>query len=125
MIQRPYPRPRLAAAVAALLGATFFASVADAGNYDTGSLASQFLQSKTQITILGRDDRAAPNCSAKHFVKVNPQGEPTIEKIGAISERKWAEQWTLERCGTNVNYWVFFTEVGSGGAYYAIVDPQN
>ncbi len=93
------------------------------GAYDIGSLATPFLQSKTQITILGQDDQAAPSCRDKHFVKASPAEAPAIHAIGAVTEKKWREMWTLDRCGSQVNYWVFFTEVGQGGAYYAIVGP--
>jgi len=126
-----------AAAVAALVAATA-ANVALAGSkvksvqptsdaaYDIGSLASPFLQSKTQITILVQDDQAAPACQSKHFVKASPAEAPAVNSIGSITERKWREMWTLDRCGSKVNYWVYFTEVGNGGAYYAIVPgPQE
>lgn len=116
---------RRAAVGATLLGAVAFAGNAQAGNSDIVSLASQFLQSKTQITILSHDDQAAPNCQQKRFVKASPVVQPTVAMAGSITERKWQEMWTLERCGTPVNYWVFFTEVGNGGAYYAIVGPQK
>ena len=116
------------AVAAAVLAATVAASGANAGSagggsYDIGSLATPFLQSKTQITILGQDDQAAPSCQSKHFVKASPAEEPAFHAIGTVTEKKWREMWTLDRCGSQVNYWVFFTEVGQGGAYYAIVGP--
>jgi hypothetical protein len=112
-------------AAAALAFAALAASSlgAQAGNYNLGSLASEFLQSKTEMTILSHDDLAAPNCAQKHFIRATPNGAPTSNYTGAVEERKWTEQWTLNRCGIEVNYWVFFTVVGMGGAYYAIVDP--
>ena len=114
-------------AAAALAGAVMCAGSSYAGSaggtYDIGSLASPFLQSKTQITILGQDDQAAPNCRDKKFVKASPAEAPSLRSIGAVTEKKWREMWTLDRCGNQVNYWVFFTEVGNGGAYYAIVGP--
>ena len=108
-----------------LLGAVAIIGNAHAGNYDTGSLASEFLQSRTQVTILSHDDEAAPNCKEKHFVKVTLAVLPTEQSTGAVTERKWQEQWTLNRCGTQVSYYIFFTEVGKGGAYYSIVDPPK
>jgi len=91
------------------------------GTYDIGSLATPFLQSKTQITILSQDDQVAPGCQSKHFIKASPAEAPAVNSIGSVTERKWREMWTLDRCGSQVTYWVFFTEVGQGGAYYAIV----
>jgi hypothetical protein len=108
---------------AALLGAVAVVGNAHAGNYDTGSLASEFLQSRTQVTILSHDDEAAPNCKDKHIVKATPTVLPTERSTGAVLERKWQEQWTLDRCGKQVSYYIFFTEVGKGGAYYSIIDP--
>ena len=109
-----------------LTGAGALAAGAQTGSvdgYNIGSLASPFLQSKTQITILGQDDQKAPGCQQKHFVKAAPAEPPTVRSLGSVTEKKWRELWTLDRCGDQVNYWVFFTEVGNGGAYYAIVGP--
>ena len=98
---------------------------AKADSYDIGSLASQFLQSKTRITVLDRDDKAAAGCQEKHFVKADPVRPPVLRVIKGITERKWQEMWTLARCGANVYYMIFFSEEGSGGAFYAIVGPQT
>jgi len=97
---------------------------AKADGYDIGSLASQFLQSKTQITVLEHDDEASPGCQDRHFIKAAPLATPVSRAIGKFTERKWREIWTLARCGTNVYYLIFFTEEGSGGAYYATVGPK-
>jgi outer membrane protein OmpA-like peptidoglycan-associated protein len=120
------PRRRIHAAVlvASLLAAAA-AWGAKADSYDIGSLASQFLQSKTRMTVLDRDDKAASACREKHFVKADPAGAPVATVIKGITERKWQEVWTLTRCGANVYYMIFFTEEGSGGAFYAIVGPDT
>jgi outer membrane protein OmpA-like peptidoglycan-associated protein len=97
---------------------------AKADSYDIGSLASQFLQSKTRISVLDRDDKAASGCGERDFIKADPIRPPVLRVTKGITERKWQEMWTLARCGTNVYYMIFFTEEGSGGAYYAIVGPQ-
>lgn len=95
------------------------------GSYHIGSMASEFLQSKTQMHILDDDDKAAPGCQQKRFVKVEVTRLPTINTVGleGVAERRWTEQWTLDRCGSAVPYDVFFTEVGDGGAYFAVVRP--
>ncbi|HYB08668.1 MAG TPA: OmpA family protein [Alphaproteobacteria bacterium] len=115
-------RFRDAILVAGLLAMAAESTKAD--GYDIGSLASQFLQSKTQATVLEHDDVASPECQDKHFVKAAPVGSPTSHVSGKITERKWREIWTLTRCGTNVYYLIFFTEEGNGGAYYALVGPK-
>src|ERR1700688_3371322 len=119
------PRRRFHAAlfVASLLAAV--AGGAKADSYDIGSLASQFLQSKARMTVLDRDDKAASGCEEKHFTKADPTRSPVSSVINGITERKWQEVWTLARCGADVYYMIFFTEEGSGGAFYAIVGPQT
>jgi outer membrane protein OmpA-like peptidoglycan-associated protein len=97
---------------------------ARAEGYNIGSLASEFLQSKTQATVLEHDDEASPGCQDKHFIKAAPLGSPVSHVIGKITERKWREIWTLARCGVNVYYLIFFTQEGNGGAYYAMVGPK-
>ncbi len=88
-------------------------------------MASEFLQSKTQMHILVDDDKVAPGCQQKRFVKAEVTRLPTIDTVGleGVAKRKWTEQWTLDRCGAAVPYDVFFTEVGDGGAYFAVVRP--
>ncbi len=93
--------------------------------YNIGSTASEFLQSKTRMSVLEREDKADPACQEKHFIKAEPVGPTDSRDIGGITERKWREIWTLTRCGTNFYYMIFFTEVGIGGAYYAILGPQT
>lgn len=89
-------------------------------------MASEFLQSKTQIHILNDDDKVAPSCRQKRFVKVDVVSLPTITAVGpqGVTERKWVEQWTIDRCGASVPYHVFFTEVGDGGAYFAVLRSE-
>ena len=93
--------------------------------YRIGSMASEFLQSKTQIHILDDDDKVAPGCKQKRFVRADVVSMPMVNSVGleGVDERKWTEQWTLDRCGTPVAYDVFFTEVGDGGAYFAVLRP--
>ena len=51
-------------------------------------------------------------------------GEPISTTRNAVTERKWTERWFFDRCGKEVFYWVFFTEVGEGGAYVSLIDPK-
>jgi outer membrane protein OmpA-like peptidoglycan-associated protein len=95
-------------------------------SYDIGSGASDFLQSKTRETVLERDDKAdAGACRQKRFVRAAAVGETKMRVVETVTERKWQEMWALARCGTDVYYLIYFTEVGTGGAYYAIVGPQT
>jgi hypothetical protein len=129
---------RVAAVVAALIGGlavsgaatagskpTKVATAANSGYYNIGSLASEFLQSKTQLHILDKEDVVAPACHQHRFIKASVINQPTEANVGkGVMERKWVEHWTLERCGAPVAYWVYFTEVGKGGAYVSVLDAK-
>jgi hypothetical protein len=41
-----------------------------------------------------------------------------------LNERKWIERWVLDRCGSQVTYDVYFTEVGQGGAIFTFLEVQ-
>ncbi len=87
------------------------------------SIASELLVSRTQRRILSTDDRADGSCNQRRFINATVVKAPEVRAVnGAIPERKWQEYWTLERCGLEVGYWVFFTEVGEGGAYFSILN---
>src|SRR6516162_5752532 len=104
----------IAGLAAGMAGSAFAGS--SGSQYNIGSLASEFLQSKAQMHVLDDDDKVAPGCQQKRFVKADVIRKPTVNAVGkGVTERKWAEQWTLDRCGTTVAYYVYFTEVGKGG----------
>ena len=112
----------IAGLAAGMAGSAFAGS--SGSQYNIGSLASEFLQSKAQMHVLDDDDKVAPGCQQKRFVKADVIKKPTVNAVGkGVTERKWAEQWTLDRCGTTVPYYVYFTEVGKGGAYFSVVRP--
>jgi len=112
----------IAGLAAGMAGSAFAGS--SGSQYNIGSLASEFLQSKAQMHVLDDDDKVAPGCQQKRFVKADVIKKPTVNAVGkGVTERKWAEQWTLDRCGTTVPYYVYFTEVGQGGAYFSVVRP--
>lgn len=110
----------IAGLAAGMAGSAYAGS--SGSQYNIGSLASEFLQSKAQMHVLEDDDKAAPGCQQKRFVKADVVKKPTVNAVGkGVTERKWTEQWTLDRCGTTVPYYVYFTEVGQGGAYFSVV----
>ncbi len=91
-----------------------------------GSLASGLLINRAQAQILRHDDQADTSCTQRRFTGVVLVGT-MAEIVGAAgegSERKWQEQWTLDRCGRAIGYRVFFTDRGDGGAYFAFT-PTN
>lgn len=80
------------------------------------SIATPLLKTKTQIRILKHDDQLAGHCAEKSFDSAEIITRPVEVSTG---KTKWQEQWVLNRCGTQVGYRVFFTDVGDGGAYFA------
>ena len=82
----------------------------------TASIAPSLLKARTQASILKTDDQADLNCTDKAFSDAEVTYQPWQENA---EETKWLENWTLNRCGTQVTYRVFFTTVGDGGAYFS------
>ena len=87
------------------------------------SLATNLLKSRAQVRILRHDDSVHGGCRVKAFsgisvVKAPARGGRNSE-TGVASETKWQEDWGLDRCGEEVHYRVFFTDVGDAGAYFA------
>jgi hypothetical protein len=90
-------------------------TVIQRGDPLAASIAPSLLKTKTQIRILKHDD-AQTACRDKSFADAQIITRPVDAGHG---QRKWQEQWVLNRCGTEVGYRVFFTDVGDGGAYFA------
>jgi hypothetical protein len=87
------------------------------------SLASKLLQSRAQLRIFRHDDEVDLSCQSRAFVDAEIVSQPRmIDK--ALDERKWLERWVLDRCGAEVSYHVFFTEVGEGGAYFSFQEIE-
>ena len=113
-----------AAAIAAT-ALPFNAALAQGSALAGTSLASSLVQSRTQVRILKADDKQDNACRDKRFLEAEVITQPSVRTVSAtVSERKWQEQWTLERCGDPVGYRVFFTEVGDGGAYFSFVQTD-
>jgi len=98
------------------------AQAADQGPFTT-SLASQFLQSRAQIRIYRYDDQADLACQSRSFVAAKVVREPHVVD-DTLNERKWIERWVMDRCGDQVVYDVYFTEVSKGGAIFSFLEVQ-
>ena len=85
------------------------------------SIAPSLLKSKTQIRILKHDDEQAADCRKKAFAAAEIITRPV--EVGH-NQRKWQEQWVLNRCGAQIGYRVFFTDVGDGGAFFAFTQTN-
>ena len=109
--------------VAALACADLRGAAAQDGEALAQSMASALVKSRTQLRILRRDDRADAACARRIFVAARVVRAPVRTLVdAAVHETKWEEVWTLDRCGREVGYRVFFTEVGTGGTYFSILD---
>jgi len=98
-----------------------------AGAADTNpfkaSLASDLLKSRAQIRIYRHDDQADLACQSRSFVAAKVVRSPWVANE-SLNERKWIERWVMDRCGENVTYDVYFTEVGQGGAIFSFLEVQ-
>ena len=82
------------------------------------SLASKLLQSRAQLRIYRHDDQVDLKCQSRSFVDAKVVRVPRVTDEVLI-ERKWLERWVLNRCGNQIAYHVFFTEIGQGGAFFS------
>ena len=88
------------------------------------SLASDLVQNRAQISIFRHDDRKDLSCKDKHFVSSVVVNQPRVVNQ-KLNERKWIERWSLDRCGRKVQYHVYFTVVGDGGAFYSFKEVDG
>ena len=84
------------------------------------SRADSLLRSRTEARVLQTDDAADVICRDRRFTSAEIWREPVeTRREPRIVERRWLEMWRLDRCGLEVAYWVFFTDLGAGGAYFS------
>ena len=84
------------------------------------SLASQLVQQMAQRRIYEADDKVDAACKEKQFLQAAVVQEPAVSRSGSVDMRNWQEDWTLNRCGQNVAYRVFYSEIGKGGVTVSI-----
>lgn len=99
------------------------ATGAATGDPLAASLASDLVQSRAQISIFKRDDQVDLSCQQRRFVDSEVLTRPRVVNK-ALNERKWVERWSLERCGRQVHYDVYFTAVGDGGVFYSFREAE-
>ncbi len=88
------------------------------------SLASDLVQSRAQISIFRHDDGMDVGCQNRRFVSSKVVNRPRVVSQ-ALNERKWLERWSLNRCGQEISYDVYFTVVGEGGAYFSFREVDS
>jgi Putative peptidoglycan binding domain len=111
-----------------LLGVLLAASLPpSAGAANSGplsaSLASNLVQSRAQVSIFRHDDQMDVACQDRRFVNAKVVNQPRVVDQ-ALNERKWIELWSLKRCGRDIQYHVYFTEVGDGGAFFSFREVE-
>jgi hypothetical protein len=99
------------------------ATGAATGDPLAASLASDLVQSRAQISIFKRDDQVDLSCQQRRFVDSEVLTRPRVVNK-ALNERKWVERWSLERCGRQIHYDVYFTAVGDGGVFYSFREGE-
>ena len=96
----------------AIFAASFAPLSAGADDPLKASLASSLLQSRAQLRIYRHDDQMDLECESRVFTGAEVVARPRVVDE-ELDERKWLERWVLNRCGSDVPYHVFFTEVGA------------
>lgn len=117
--------------VCLVLAIYLFSSLPQLANASSGdplaaSLATEFVQSRAQISIFRHDDQIDVDCQNRRFVRSQIVNQPRVVDQ-SVNERKWLERWVLNRCGQEISYDVYFTVVGEGGAFFSFreADPNR
>lgn len=124
--EQPLTKLYLATAVFAggVLAALPGAEAASPGFFDQ-SLASQLVQSMTQRRILQNDDTTDAACKSRDFKSAMVVQQPVVQNHSGYTSKSWQEDWTLNRCGTDVFYRVFYSEVGAGGITFSVMELDS
>lgn len=88
------------------------------------SLASDLVQNRAQISLFRHDDQMDLGCTDKRITRSAVVTRPHVVNQ-ELNERKWIERWALDRCGQEVQYHVYFTTVGDGGAYFSFKEVDQ
>lgn len=88
------------------------------------SLASDLVQSRAQISLFRHDDQQDLTCRDKRIVRSTVVSQPRVVNQ-QLNERKWIERWSLDRCGREIQYHVYFTVVGDGGAFFSFKEADQ
>ena len=91
-----------------------------------GGLADYTLQADVWVSLLiadgvasGADDAAEDPCKDRHVASIE------LLEVGLTAEGEWdagpwTERWTVDRCGTLVDYPIEFTPAEGGGVDFRI-----
>ncbi|MCP4328163.1 MAG: peptidoglycan-binding protein [Alphaproteobacteria bacterium] len=82
------------------------------------SIASPFVQGRTQLSILNLNSTEAPICNLVEFRIAEVVKPPEIIKKDDVESRWWKENWGVYRCGEPVVYDVWYYEIGLGGVTF-------
>jgi len=90
----------------------------------SASLASDLVQNRALTSLYRHDDQMDLGCTDKRIVKSAVVSQPRVVNQ-KLNERKWIERWSLDRCGREVQYHVYFTTVGDGGAFFSFKEVDQ
>jgi murein L,D-transpeptidase YcbB/YkuD len=107
------------------LAATLAPTVQAAKTHALGaSLASDLVQNRALISLFRHDDQMDLGCKDKRISSSAVVTQPHVVNQ-KLNERKWVERWAVDRCGQEVQYHVYFTTVGDGGAYFSFKEVDQ
>jgi murein L,D-transpeptidase YcbB/YkuD len=107
------------------LAATLSPAAQAAKNHALGaSLASDLVQNRALISLFRHDDQMDLGCKDKRISSSAVVTQPHVVNQ-KLNERKWVERWAVDRCGQEVQYHVYFTTVGDGGAFFSFKEVDQ
>ena len=91
------------------------------------SLASARLQSGTLETIKFRESFAANGCAKVEVVGTEVTGESIPPRYDGdqLTDGRWTERWTVDRCGKTVRYRVGYSINRTGAVVIDLSPPES
>ncbi len=84
------------------------------------SIATPFIQSRTQLAILRFESSRGNQCNYVEFRIAEVQGDPKVEMRDDVRIQTWEERWGVNLCGESVAYHVWYKEIGLGGTSFHV-----
>lgn len=89
------------------------------------SLASPFIQSRTQISILNLESSQGNRCNLLEFRTARVTKTPVVEMVDSVQRSTWEELWGVSMCDRPVAYQIWYKEIGLGGVSFHVEEIKN
>jgi len=89
------------------------------------SIASPFIQSRTQLAILNFEIARGNPCNLIEFRIADVTSPPDVTVKDDVQTSRWEERWGVRMCQQNVAYHIWYTEIGLGGISFHVEREDN